>query len=190
MNRAVEQSLPPGLLDDRVEIFAHGRDVYYLTNGYVNVLEKAPEEILTPIREDIESRPLAVKALNELQITNYMGQLLQYARCVCGGFQGKADIIDGKLVRTEYWDCGIRGNCKYEGKLCCSITVNGQRITEREIELGKYICQGLLDKEIADIMNISENTINPMKRSICEKIAGSTKLDIMNFFIRHGFYEW
>ena len=189
MNRDIIQPLPAGLMNSEIEFFTHGTEVYQLSNGKVTVFSEIDNTTKEIIRQDLEKRPQAVSALLDLQIQDTEAQLKQYTRCMCGGFQGHPDIVDGKLIHTEYWDCGIRGNCKYEGKLCASITINNTRITEREIELGKLICTGLPDKIIAGMMNISENTINPMKRNICEKINGTTKLDIMNFFIKHNFYD-
>ena len=191
MNNPIYQKLPAGLMDDDVELFVHGSENYFLQNGKVAELVDAPQDIKSIILDDLASRPDAVRALHILGITDPILQMLLYARCVCGGFQGTADISGGKLHHTEYWDCGQRGNCKHEGKLCCSITINETtRLTEREIELGKWICTGLPDKILSDKMKIAESTVNIMKRNICVKIGGTTKLDIMNFFMKHNFQQY
>lgn len=171
------------MMDEGVELFQS----FYFTNGQRHELSRAPEQIKKPIWDHLQSRPRAKAALNKKGIMDPEERLLVYAFCVSGGFQGKPDIVDGKLVETEYHDCGKRGNCDIEGDLCCSKIINGNIITAREIELSRWIASGLPDKIIADKMNISVKTINPMKRAIGQKIGSHNKVDITRFFIQNNF---
>lgn len=192
MNKPVQSpNIPAGFFkgDNRMEFFTVGIDTWVQTDGDKTLLADASEDIKNIIREDMESRPRAVLALNDAGICDPDQQIIQYTRCCFGGYDGEADVVDGKVIHMEYWDCGSRGECKYEGILCCSIKVGDYRITLREIELIHEICTGIPDKQISDRMGIEDGTLNSMKRRLCEKIGGHTKLDIMNFAIRKHIFS-
>jgi len=192
MNKPVHNNnIPAGFFkgDMRIEFFTEGTDTYAQRDGEKTLLKDAPEDIKNIIREDMEKRPRAVLALNAAGIVESEEQIIQYTRCCFGGYDGQADVVNGKVIHMEYWDCGSRGECKYEGVLCCSIKVGDYRITLREIELIHEICSGIPDKQISDRMGIEDGTLNAMKRRLCEKIGGHTKLDVMNFAIRKHIFS-
>lgn len=192
MNRPViSPNLPAGFLegDMRIEFFTEGTTTWAQQNGVKVRIQDAAAEIKNIILADMASRPSAIKALVNAGITEHTEQLIQYTRCCFGGYDGQADVVDGDVIHAEYWDCGNRGTCQYEGTLCCSILVGDQKISRREIEMIGFICTGLPDKQIAEKMGIEESTINVMKRRLCEKIGGHTKLDIMNFAIRRQIFN-
>jgi DNA-binding NarL/FixJ family response regulator len=185
MNRPINNpNLPAGLLDNNCEFFVNGTEIYVLNSGQIYSFADFPAEVLDALREDIKKFPEAIDALVDLGLETEESMLRQYVRCRFGGFDGEPDIIDGQLRHTEYWDCGIRGNCKYEGKLCQSIKVENGHLTKREIEVLKLIANGKLDKEIATILNISELTVPSFTKSIREKGGFARKPDMVKFAIK------
>lgn len=185
----INRNLPAGLLDDNCEFFTQGMEVYALYNGKVIPFDQFPTELLDALNEDLKKYPEAIKALVELDLLNDKQMLWQYTRCRFGGFDGEADIINGELKHTEYWECGIRGQCKYEGKLCQSIKVKNGYLTKREIQVLKCIAEGLLDKEIADKLNVSVNTVPVFKKSIQEKTDLNRKSDMTRFAIQKNIID-
>lgn len=178
------KNLPAGLLDDNCEFFTQGTEVYAVYKGKVIPYAEFPEELIELLKADLAKYPEAVKALIDLNLLDDVSMLWQYTRCRFGGFAGEADIENGELKHTEYFECGHRGTCKYEGKLCQSIKVQNGHLTKREIEVLKCIADGLLDKEIADTLNISINTVPVFKKNIQEKAGLTRKHDMARFAIQ------
>lgn len=185
MNRHINNlNLPAGLLDGNCEFFSDGTDVYALYDGKTWKFEEFPAELIEMLNNDIQKYPDAIVSLIELDLVDPTIMLKQYARCRFGGFDGEADIENGQLIHTEYWECGLRGKCKHEGKLCQSIKVGDKFLTKREIEVLKCIGEGMLDKEIAAHLNISELTVPGFTKSIREKTGLSRKADLMKFIVK------
>lgn len=176
--------LPAGLLDDNCEFFTQGSNVYALYKGKVIPFEEFPQELLDLLNIDLSKYPDAINALIDLNLLDEKSMLWQYTRCRFGGFDGEPDIYNGQLKHTEYFECGERGTCKYEGKLCQAIKVKNGYLTKREIQILKCIAEGLLDKEIADALNISINTVPVFKKNIQDKTGLTRKADMTRFAIQ------
>jgi len=61
-------------------------------------------------------------------------------------------------------------------------------LSEREIEIMLLICKGKVDKEIAEILNISEATASTHRQNIMKKIGCHKIAEIIAYAIRNGFY--
>ncbi|AFD05993.1 LuxR C-terminal-related transcriptional regulator [Solitalea canadensis] len=185
MKRPINQTIPAGLLDGNCELFAHGEDVFATYSGTVYAFKDFPEELINVIKEDMYSHPEAIEALIDHEMVTDDEMLWQYIRCRFGGFDGKPDITYNnstptrsyQIEHTEYWECGFRGNCPMEGRLCASIKVKNGYLTPREIEILKLFGDGLLDKEVADKLNISIGTVPSFKKRIQEKTGMVRKTD-------------
>src|SRR5690606_17307288 len=139
-------------------------------NGRKYSWGEIPAEILDIVSEDLVRNPDAVKALNDWNIHDGDEMLQQYVFCRFGGFDTEADIdAEGKIEYTEYFECGKRGLCKYEGKVRATIKVTEGHLTKRELEILKLVAQGKLNTEIADILNISEETVSTHNQNIQRK---------------------
>lgn len=55
------------------------------------------------------------------------------------------------------------------------------QITPREVEILRYIAEGLTSKEIGEKLFISEFTINAHRRNICRKLNIYTSVGLVNF---------
>ncbi len=164
------QKLPAGLVDDSCEFFIHEHEIKALYKGKVYSFDSFPLEIIEKIESDMISNPKAMKALSDWDITDPNEQMRQYISCRFGGFDAQPDInTNGEIMPAEYVECGRHGNCAYEGKLCCAIKVKNGFLTKREIEVLKCIGEGLLDKETADVLQISIDTLRNHKDSISLK---------------------
>ena len=169
MRAPVAQDLPAGLVDDDVEIFTTGNEVYATIKGSTLDFASWPESLKAALKADLNNHPNAVQALIDLDLETDDEMLWQYARCRFGSFDGRPDIKDGKFLHTEYWDCGIRGKCPFEGKLCCSMKLSGGVVTAREMQVWELVTEGLLDKEIAARLKISDTTVPQYVRNLCKK---------------------
>jgi DNA-binding CsgD family transcriptional regulator len=165
-----KQTLPPGLMDNSVEFFIYEHEIKCLYKGQVMSFENFPSEVIEIIDNDMAQNPKAMKALLDWDITDDNERMRQYIACRFGGFDNSPDICENGFVQpAEYVDCGRRGSCDYEGKLCSSIILEFGILTRREIDVLREIGRGLLDKEICDILNIAQDTLRCHKDSICLK---------------------
>lgn len=168
--------LPAGLMDKNVEFFNHGPSVHASYNGTVVHISELPMHIKAIIEADMDRNPLAYTAAIDFGKTNAVDAMEQYIWCRFGGFDKVPDLLDGKMHEPEYHECGKRGSCKYEGKLCSALKVENGYLTKREIEILQMIAHGHEDKIIADKMGIATKTINAHKANISAKTGLTNKV--------------
>jgi len=186
MRQPITQDLPGGVLGTDIEIFTTGDKVFAIINGCTVEFSLWPESLVNLLHEDLAVNPKAIQALISLGIDAEAEMLWQYARCRFGSFDGRPDLQDGKFLYTEYWNCGIRGNCPVEGKLCCSMKMPGGIITPREIQVWRLIGKGFLDKEIADKLGISVLTVPQYVRSLCSKCQVRNRADLVRLAVKYN----
>lgn len=190
--KLLNQRIPAGLIDNGAEFYfnPNTNDIECLHRGRTFPWATIPTNLLDVISEDMAKHPEAIKGLTDWNIHDSDGMLKQYIFCRFGGFDNDADInTDGIVAYTEYFDCGKRGLCKYEGKICATIKVgvdqdgNNITLTKRELEILKLVAQGKLDKEIADILSMSEETVRSHNQNIRNKGGFSRKHDMTAFAV-------
>ena len=173
------QTLPAGLEDSGVEFYVHHNEVRCLYNGRRYRFDEIPRNILDAVEHYMMAKPEAMKALHDWDIRNADDMLRQFIFCHFGGFDLTPDITpDGKLIEADYFECGRRGQCKYEGKLCSAIKVANGYLTKQEIRILQLIAQGKLNKEIADELNISEETVSSHNQNIQQKTGKNRKPEL------------
>lgn len=189
--KVLNQKLPAGLEDGGVEFYVLDTgEIKCLIDGGAKSWDEIPKDILDLIAEDLARNPEAIKAIRDWNIYDSDEMLKQYIFCRFGGFDNEPDITpDRKIIYTEYFDCGKRGKCKYEGKICATIKVgedhqgNNINLTKRELEVLKLVAQGKIDKEIASILDMSEETVRSHNQNIRQKGNFNRKPDMIAFAI-------
>lgn len=186
MNRTeIFQTLPAGLEDEHIEIYAHGKHLMAVYQGKKILFVYLPEDIKEIFMEDMLANKEAMKVLVTLNLDSH-AMLIQYVWCNYGGFSSIADMKDGKL-NSEYWDCQVRGKCPYEGKLCKSICIEDKDvISQRELQVIILICDGKPDKQIADELNIAIPTAQCHRRNIEKKLGAACKVDVAVWAFKNG----
>jgi DNA-binding CsgD family transcriptional regulator len=185
LNTANHSKLIAGLIDQGVEFFVHANEVKCIHAGQVYSFEQFPEWIIKVIEEDMVKHPEALKALATWENLHQTEYVRQYIYCRFGGLDFDPDIDSNrKLSYAEYFDCGFRGVCKYEGKLCCTIKVSEGHLTKTEIEVLKRVA--LADKSIADELCISTDTVNSHLQNIRRKTGYSNKVELAIFATKKG----
>ena len=164
------QKLPAGLVDGGIEFFIHENEIKALYKSRVFTFENFPAEVVEMVEDDMLKNPKAMKALAAWDISDEKSQMRQYISCRFGGFDAKPDFDGiGAASPAEYVACGRHGKCPHEGILCNALQVANGFLTKREIDVLKYIGMGALDKEIADSLQISVDTVRNHKDSISLK---------------------
>jgi len=65
----------------------------------------------------------------------------------------------------------------------------GFGVTEREIEIIKYIAEGLSNKQIADKLNLSTHTVNTHRKNIMNKLDVNNTAGIVMFAVKNQLLE-
>ena len=175
----MKQKLPAGLSsdDNNIEIFAEGTGLYALYQGEKMLFKNLPDNILDIFREEMLRNKKAFKTLCEKNHNQPENILSQYVWCNYGGFNIQPDL-ENTILTPEYWDCGKRGKCPYEGKICLCHKEGDAILSKREIEIIKLIASGLADKEIADKLCVSYHTITTHRQNIERKLDARSKVDV------------
>lgn len=179
-------NLPAGLINHHFEFFtdesaAHG----YCLNSRrsISYAEFSPD-LLRTLDKEFDRFPIKrAGARAMVAIEGKRTELEQLLICNYGGFDHRADMIDGQLQVPEFWDCPNRGKCKFEGIVCDKLeTASGEFLTHREIQVVRLCATGFLDKEIAIQLNgISVKTVTTHMRNIRRKTKLFRKPDLTRF---------
>ena len=178
----IKQTIPPGLEDDGVEFYVFNNQIKCLHAGKTYVWGEFPKWILDRIEQDMLEHPEAIQALLNWDIRQSDEMMRQYIICRFGGFDNDPDINrDGKIDYTEYFDCGRRGNCAQEGKLCSTVKAPNGHLTKQELAVLKLVAINKMNKEIASILNISEETVSSHNQNIQAKLGVDNKLGMSSW---------
>lgn len=167
--------IPAGLLigDKRTEIFGCKitKKTFFITNGQThnfNDLNGAMKaQLFTELLNDHV-------AMNDLKHLTREEAIEKFAFCNYGAADHEPDFCEkGKLKKSDNFLCSSNCMClKWKSK---KITIDGQTLTKREIEIVTLMASDLADKQIASELNISESTLNTHKHHLFEKAGVHSK---------------
>ncbi len=66
---------------------------------------------------------------------------------------------------------------------------DGFNVTEREVEIIKYIAEGLSNKQIADKLNLSTHTVNTHRKNIMNKLDVNNTAGIVMYAVKNQLLE-
>jgi DNA-binding NarL/FixJ family response regulator len=66
---------------------------------------------------------------------------------------------------------------------------DGMNVTDREIEIIKYIAEGLSNKQIADKLNLSTHTVNTHRKNIMNKLDVNNTAGIVMYAVKNQLLE-
>jgi DNA-binding CsgD family transcriptional regulator len=171
--------IPAGLTDNNLEFFSLNGELYSLSNGIRHQIPECPVEHLQFLQNQLDADPIAQETLTNVPDDH---KLKVYGICRFGACNSTPDGVDNNCIdKTEYFDCGIRGRCEFEGKRCKELVTDAGVLSFRQLQIMILVSRGLLNKEIADQLNISENTVANHLANIHPKIGGRTRVDIATF---------
>jgi len=184
-NATKNSRLIAGLVDKAVEFFVHKYEVYCLHDGRRYSFDEIPAWIIEIVEKDMLDHPDALKALAQWENLGPEQYVRQYIICRFGGIDDEPDIDEKGIVHeAEYFDCGLRGICKYEGKLCTSFKVSNGYLTKIELSVLKLI--SMPDKLIAEKLGISIETVITHQQNIRTKTGSKSKVELAIFAQKKG----
>lgn len=171
----VIHQIPAGLLigDTTTELFGcrETKKVYALSNGKTINFED-----LNPHKKALifEKLLLDDQALEDLKHLKQNEAIERFAFCIYGAADHEPDFDnDGNLKEADNFICSNNCQClKWQSK---KITIEGQKLTSREIEIVTLLASDLADKQIADCLRITDSTLNTHKKNLFEKFGVSSK---------------
>jgi len=166
------------LSPNSIEYFTVNGKVYFLKNMEVHPFDELSIADATALRIDMECNQAATKAI-EKHITDPIEQLRQYAACRYGALNRTPDMVNGKHHDNEQPETSCRPSCRFGCKICANspAAIYGTP-TRKEIEAAKLI-PGHSDKQIADIMHISRNTVVSHLQHLREKTGTHDRSSLM-----------
>lgn len=183
----MDNSLPAGLIDDNIEFFkSDDLQAYKIRISVVVPFDAFSNAIVDHIYQQVaEKYPVKLSELMNMNLPGKREMVKQALLCNYGNFDNKPDLIAGELQKAEFVRCSKRGSCKHEGKLCENlITDTGERLTPKEVKYLELTAKGLLDKEIAQHLNISPLTVATHNRNTRRKTGCAHKSDLTRFAIQ------
>jgi DNA-binding CsgD family transcriptional regulator len=168
-------NIPAGIEDGGIEIFATKNNLKALIRGKIVEFEDFPISVVSTLRNLLDRDIDANFALDELGITDYPERLKTYSACRFGGFNNVPDIDKNGNVHDAYWNCGNRGSCPFEGRICKPVTVKNGVLSKKEIQIIKTLSSGDKEPVVAENMGISFNTLVTHKYNINKKMGVTSK---------------
>jgi DNA-binding CsgD family transcriptional regulator len=166
---------PAGIFpgDFGTEIFGrrHDRKVFALCNGINIPFNQINPVLRARIYEMMLNDPQAIADLKHLP---YDEALEEFAFCVFGQLDHNPDFNpDGSLGQPENFICG--GDCNCQNWKSKAMTLNGHKLTPREIEVAQHLATDSPDKAIAHRLNMAEHTLVTHKRNLYNKAGVQSK---------------
>ena len=166
---SVIHQIPAGLMigDKSTELFGcrETKRVFGLSNGQTIKFEELHPTKRALIFEKLLSDEVAIQDLKDLPQAE---AIEHFAFCVYGAADHEPDFdCNGNLKQADNFICSNNCKClKWESK---NISIEGNKLTPREIEIVTLLASDQPDKQIADELGITESTLNTHKKHLFEK---------------------
>ena len=166
---SVIHQIPAGLMigDTSTELFEcrETKLVFALSNGHTVKFEELHPTKRALIFEKLLSDEVAIHDLKDLPQSE---AIERFAFCVYGAADHEPDFdCNGNLKQADNFICSNNCKClKWESK---NISIEGNKLTPREIEIVTLLASDQPDKQIADELGITESTLNTHKKHLFDK---------------------
>jgi DNA-binding NarL/FixJ family response regulator len=185
------------LLED-FELINH---IYEAANGleFLDIVGKNPVDIAfmdidMPNMDGVEATARSLEKFPDLKIIalSMYGDEQYYYKMINAGVKGfllkDSDIIEVKnAIKTigdgaNYFSPDVLYNIV---KNFSSIKSKSNELTERESQVLFYICKGLSNAEIADVLNVNKRTVDKHRENILSKTQSKNTASLIMYAIRN-----
>lgn len=171
--------LPAGMLagDLSTEMFGkrETRKVYGVSNGKTVSFNELNPKMRAQVFERLLNDERAMKDLRHLPQTE---AIEHYAFCIFGAADSKPDFSeDGVLQQADNFICS--DNCVCLNWSSKKITIDGEVLTPRQLQIVKLLATDLCDKQIADKLGISLSTLDSHKKTLFDKCNVASKTGLV-----------
>ena len=182
-------------------------EIYEAENGeqFISTLKQQPVDIVLldiemPLMNGIDAAKRALKMWPEIKIIalsmysdeNYYSSMIDAG--ACGFLLKNSNFSEVRKAILDVWE----GKNYFSTEIMQSILLRLNRktqgelfddLTEREIEILYYICKGLSNAEIADILSISKRTVDKHRENLLQKTQSKNTANLVIFAIKHGYFS-
>ena len=186
----MQKGIPAGIIDGGTEFFTapgiNGPELMAFHGSKIYSYDDLPGSTKTLVYVHMKSQPMVDAELTKMVGNDEVAKLKQFIMCRFGAMNSEADVTScGKMSEPEYVPCLNRGNCKFEGRVCASITVNnGLPLSKSESAVFKLI--HLPAKDIAERLFVSLETIKSHINNIRIKTGLANKTEMAVWATKHG----
>jgi len=171
-----------------IEFYVNNGEAFAEIDGQRMLLSDAPVNVHEMIRRNIEHHPGAIEALESMGLNSASQQHEQYIACMYGEYNHTPDFLNFRhsVDDDEFTQllCGVN-NCKFRGVLCHKIHAKYSDLTDREVQICLHIRADFSSKEIADMLDISINTVSVHIANILSKIGCNSRAGIASWASTH-----
>lgn len=168
--------------DKKIELFAdqNSKKVFFIQNGktqpFTQINKVAKENLLEMFMAD----DVAITDLQHLPINE---ALEQYVYHCFGATDCDTDVYeDGTIGNVELNSCTADCMCsKWKSK---KVQINGNVLTARELQIIQFLATDYADKQVAQLLNISQSTLDTHKANIMRKMDVHGKTGIITQAIK------
>lgn len=169
--------LPPGIDNNAIEIYHKDQEPCATHDGTQKSFWLLPRSIINSFKLMFCNDKTAQDAIIKYWgITNPNKMFEKWTVCLFGGYNNVPDFDDNKIT-PDYWNCGERGKCPCEGLVCKIPEGKNGKLSKQEYHILFLLTKGHLDKEIADILQISINTVKTHNARLFHKLGINTRIE-------------
>lgn len=171
--------LPAGILagDLSTEMFSDrsSKRVFAVSDGKTISFDKINPKMRAQIFERLLNDE---RALADLKHLTQSEAVEKYAFCVYGAADSNPDFSeDGVLQEADNFICS--DNCICLNWSSKKITIDGEVLTPRQLQIVKLLATDLCDKQIADELGICVSTLDTHKKTLFEKCNVASKTGLV-----------
>ncbi len=109
----------------------------------------------------------------------------RFCKCNFQKYDGILDIDENNAFHFEFTECPLRGECKFENKLCSPRFTT--TLTPYDLDITRMIVkEQMTAEEIASRLDRSINTINNRRKTILKKTGCSTISALTSYWHEHN----
>lgn len=178
-------TIPAGLEDKGLEIYLHKGDLRVIYNGKLYAFDFLPEAIQDAFLQHMMANKTALASLQkDFNLTEVKDMLIQYIKCNFGNFDNVPDMDEDGTIHSECWNCGRRGTCSGEGKVCGRLQGPHGLLTKRETEIFFLLVDGKSHKMIGDFFGTHIQTIETQLKYMREKLGCHSSIEVMGYAMK------
>lgn len=162
----------PGMLDNSIEYFQADDQMYFLQDGSVQKFSENEDhpnlQLIIDTDEALDS------VLQAMGFKSRFAKQEKLAKCRFGGLDFEADF-SSSTTSHDHIDCPMRGNCLGEHVVCKAPEINGEALTQKELEILRYCAGNKKNEAIAAELNMPYGSFVVEKTKIYKKYNFQTK---------------
>lgn len=179
---------------DNLEFFTFNNEVWFRRGTASQKLTEADTDVINLLAERIYADyPEAFKSLEKeyapIVSPSYKRyrMVVRFCKCNFGNIDNVDDVMATGKMNFEYVSCPLRGECRYDGKICCPKFNTKMSPSEERVAI--RLVDGNTEDEIADALCLSPCTVHNHVRNIYAKLGVHNRAEFTNYCNKHNLFK-